>query len=57
MEKIGIQTVQNVEIEHNIASFGDRIIAHFLDYIFSLYLEEVGTFYLLHNLRFFVCLF
>jgi uncharacterized RDD family membrane protein YckC len=34
MENLRITTSQNVEIEHNIASIGDRMLAHFLDYCF-----------------------
>jgi uncharacterized RDD family membrane protein YckC len=34
MENLYIQTSQNVAIEHNIASVGERIIARMLDYLF-----------------------
>lgn len=34
MENLQIQTSQNVEIEHNIASVGERMVAHILDYCF-----------------------
>jgi len=34
MENLRITTSQNVEIEHNIASIGDRMLAHLLDYCF-----------------------
>lgn len=35
MEKLGISTTQNVDIEYNIASVGDRILAYILDFIFK----------------------
>lgn len=34
MENLYIETTQNVEIEHNIASVGERMLAHLLDYCF-----------------------
>lgn len=34
MEKLYIDTSQNVVIEHNIASIGERMLAHMLDYAF-----------------------
>lgn len=34
MEKISIKTTQNVAIEHKLASVGERIAAHVLDYLF-----------------------
>lgn len=34
MENLYIETSQNVEIEHNIASVGERLLAHLLDYCF-----------------------
>lgn len=34
MESIYIQTSQNVAIEHNVASVGERILARLLDYMF-----------------------
>lgn len=36
MENLYIETSQNVEIEHNIASVGERLLAHLLDYCFFL---------------------
>ncbi|MBN2612012.1 MAG: RDD family protein [Bacteroidales bacterium] len=36
MEKIDIQTSQNVVIEQPVASIGERFLAHLLDYIFFL---------------------
>jgi len=37
MDKIKIQTTQNVDIEYNLASIGDRILASLLDYLFIIY--------------------
>ena len=34
MDKIKIQTTQNVDIEYELASIGDRILATLLDYVF-----------------------
>src|ERR1041385_2125109 len=34
MDKIQIQTTQNVEIEYELASVGDRVLASLLDYLF-----------------------
>lgn len=34
MDKIRIQTTQNVDIEYELASIGDRILATLLDYLF-----------------------
>ena len=34
MERINIQTAQNVYIQHNMASVGDRLLAAILDYLF-----------------------
>lgn len=34
MENVSINTTQNVEIEHQVASVGERILAHLLDYLF-----------------------
>ena len=34
MDKIQIQTTQNVEIEYELASIGDRVLASLLDYVF-----------------------
>ena len=31
MENIGIETTQNVEIQYNIASIGDRVLAQIVD--------------------------
>ena len=36
MENIKIQTTQNVDIEYELASIGDRILATLLDYLFFL---------------------
>jgi len=36
MDKISIQTTQNVDIEYELASIGDRILATLLDYLFFL---------------------
>ena len=34
MDNIKIQTTQNVDIEYELASIGDRILATLLDYLF-----------------------
>src|ERR1035437_516074 len=34
MDNIRIQTTQNVDIEYEVASIGDRILATLLDYLF-----------------------
>jgi uncharacterized RDD family membrane protein YckC len=34
METILINTSQNIGLEHSVASVGERIVAHFLDYLF-----------------------
>lgn len=36
MEQLFIETTQNVDIEHDIASVGERVVAHSLDYMFFL---------------------
>ena len=36
MDNIKIQTTQNVDIEYQLASIGDRILATLLDYVFFL---------------------
>jgi uncharacterized RDD family membrane protein YckC len=43
MDKIQIQTTQNVEIEYELASVGDRILASLLDYVFfAIYIIFLG---------------
>jgi len=34
LKNVSINTTQNVEIEHQVASVGERILAHLLDYLF-----------------------
>jgi len=42
MEKISIHTSQNVVIEQPLASVGERIVAHLLDYVFYLGYSILG---------------
>ncbi|MFL5765287.1 MAG: RDD family protein [Bacteroidia bacterium] len=45
MDNISIQTTQNVDIEYELASVGDRILATLLDYVFFLaYFLVIGIF-------------
>ena len=44
MEELNLQTTQNVQISQQFASVGERIIAHFLDYlIFFIYLAAITS--------------
>ena len=46
MDNINIQTTQNVDIEYELASIGDRILATLLDYVFFFaYAIVVGLFF------------
>lgn len=50
MENINIQTTQNVYIEHNVASVGERVVAQALD-LLILFSYLIGTIIILSILR------
>lgn len=47
MERLYIDTCQNVDIEHNIASIGERLLAHLIDY--SVFFGYFLTFIVIGN--------
>src|SRR5271166_4847964 len=64
MEKILINTSQNIDLEHSVASVGERIVAHVIDYMlfacYGIFLLIINAFTLLnsnHSIVFSILLF